>query len=214
LDSKDYYKILELPPSATLKEIKAAYRKLAHQYHPDKSDNLYSLAQFNLVKEAYEVLTDPSRKEYYLQQRWYEQSINKKGSTEAATPVSILRKTLDLEKRLALIDVYRMNAEEVVIQINEVLSDEHIDILNGFNEQEINTVIVRHLTRNVQILPLHMARQLTERLRKINVDEESVAMINASESNAVKNQRMERLHPWLILLVVIFLCVLIYVVSN
>ncbi|MEI9910706.1 MAG: DnaJ domain-containing protein [Bacteroidota bacterium] len=63
MQGKDYYKILELPPSATLQEIKTAYRRLAHQYHPDKNDNdLYAAAQFEMVKEAYEVLSDPRKK--------------------------------------------------------------------------------------------------------------------------------------------------------
>jgi len=50
---KDYYRILELDPSATLPEIKKAYRKLAQQYHPDKnSGDPYPAAQFAEIKEG------------------------------------------------------------------------------------------------------------------------------------------------------------------
>lgn len=60
---KDYYKLLELEPSATLPEIKKAYRRLALLHHPDKTGNdPYSAAQFSDIKEAYEVLTNPTKK--------------------------------------------------------------------------------------------------------------------------------------------------------
>jgi curved DNA-binding protein CbpA len=76
---KDYYYILELPPSAAGDEIKKAYRRLAHQYHPDKKNNdPYAAARFSDIKEAYEILSNPLKKDYYLQQRWYAQSIGKK----------------------------------------------------------------------------------------------------------------------------------------
>jgi curved DNA-binding protein CbpA len=71
LQLKDYYSILELPPSASADEIKKAYRRLAHLYHPDKKDNdPYAAAQFAVIKEAYETLSNPAQKECYLQQRW------------------------------------------------------------------------------------------------------------------------------------------------
>lgn len=215
MESKDYYKILELSPSATLKEIKAAYRRLAHKFHPDKSrDDLYALAQFNLVKEAYEVLTDPVRKEYYLQQRWYEKTIVKKASSDPATPVTILRNSLNLDKQLAHIDVYRMNAGEIWLEIDSVLSDENIEILNRFNEHEINTVIVQQLSSRISILPRDLGMRLAAKLRKINVDDDYSVLIDRAEKKAAREQRLEKLHPWIISAIVIAICFLIYSISN
>lgn len=97
--TKDYYKILQLPPHATITEIKKAYRKLAMNYHPDKNpDDPFAVAYFNDVTEAYEILTNPSKKESYLQERWYNQSIGKKRTGETITPVSILKLAIELEK--------------------------------------------------------------------------------------------------------------------
>ena len=211
----DYYKVLELPPSATLKEIKAAYRKLAHQYHPDKSsEDKYSLAQFNLIKEAYEVLTDPTRRDSYHQQRWYEQSINRKSATSPATPVTILKKALSLEKELARIDVYRMNPHEVWSSIEEVFSDHNIEILNHFEEEEINRVIVTHLSTCIRALPIEMSRKLSEKLKRIKTDTRSKSMVTIAESKAINARRMEKMHPWIIALIVVLLCVLIYSISK
>ncbi|MEK7139018.1 MAG: DnaJ domain-containing protein [Patescibacteria group bacterium] len=61
--SKDYYTILNVPRTASQEEIKKAYRKLAHQYHPDKKGG--DEAKFKEVNEAYQVLSDPKKKSNY-----------------------------------------------------------------------------------------------------------------------------------------------------
>ena len=58
-----YYRILELPVESTDQEIKAAYRRLAKLYHPDKSGNDATRERFIDVNEAYEVLI---RREDYI----------------------------------------------------------------------------------------------------------------------------------------------------
>jgi molecular chaperone DnaJ len=60
---KDYYAILGVPRTATQEEIKKAYRKLAHQYHPDKKGG--DEAKFKEVNEAYQVLSDPKKRANY-----------------------------------------------------------------------------------------------------------------------------------------------------
>jgi molecular chaperone DnaJ len=72
MNFRDHYAILGILPSASQEEIKKAYRLLALQYHPDKTGgDPYAAVQFEAIKEAYEVLTNPRKKELYLQQRWY-----------------------------------------------------------------------------------------------------------------------------------------------
>jgi molecular chaperone DnaJ len=62
----DYYQILEVPRTATQDEIKKAYRKLAHQYHPDKNPgNVESEAKFKEINGAYEVLGDDKKRQQY-----------------------------------------------------------------------------------------------------------------------------------------------------
>lgn len=64
---KDYYQILGLTKSASSDEIKRAYRKLALQYHPDRNKGKDSEAKFKEVTKAYEVLSDPQKKQTYDQ---------------------------------------------------------------------------------------------------------------------------------------------------
>lgn len=61
-----YYQILGVDNNASLKEIKAAYRKLAHRYHPDKSPALENAEEkFLEIASAYEVLSDPFKRQLY-----------------------------------------------------------------------------------------------------------------------------------------------------
>lgn len=66
-EEKDFYKILGVSKNASADEIKKAYRKLALQYHPDKNKTKEGEKKFKEVTQAYEVLSDPQKKQTYDQ---------------------------------------------------------------------------------------------------------------------------------------------------
>lgn len=62
--AKDYYDILGVSRGASQEEIKRAYRKLAHEHHPDKGGDS---ERFKQINEAYQVLSDPQKRQQYDQ---------------------------------------------------------------------------------------------------------------------------------------------------
>lgn len=68
MSKRDYYKVLDLPRSATEADIKKAYRRLAMKFHPDRNPHDEEAEErFKEAKEAYEVLCDAPRRAIYDQ---------------------------------------------------------------------------------------------------------------------------------------------------
>ena len=64
--AQDFYETLGVSKTASAEEIKKAYRKLAHQYHPDKNpDNKEAEEKFKVINNAYETLSDPKKRSSY-----------------------------------------------------------------------------------------------------------------------------------------------------
>src|SRR5260221_1527126 len=91
LDFKDYYATVGAPKTATDKEIKQAYRKLARRHHPDVNPNDKGAeAKFKEINEANEVLGDPDKRKKYdeLGANWrmYEQAQQQGQSYPGGSP--------------------------------------------------------------------------------------------------------------------------------
>ena len=212
---KDHYQILELEPSASLVEIKKAYRRLAHHYHPDKNPgDPYAAAQFAAIKESYEILSNPGKKEIYLQQRWYNQSIGKKKTQGIATPVSILKQILELEKYVSRLDIHRMDKSGLHDYLQSILSGENLLILQSFGDQAINKEVIVFSMRISRLLaPAHVTL-ITEKLIQLTDNATLKNQLHQFCARVHRANRWERYKPFALLLIVILVCLVMVLVSR
>jgi molecular chaperone DnaJ len=217
METKDYYKILGLEPSANLHEIKKAYRKLAQHFHPDKnSSDQYAGILFAEIKEAYEVLTNPARKENYLQQRWYQQSLGKtKFRDEPVTPPVILKQFLKLDQYVTTLDGYRMNQESLYRQLKDMLSNDTIEQLKKFNEQEINHEIIKSVLRIAKFLRQGQLEDIVPSL--VELSNQSTTIVQEIDATVKRYRRKnwwEQYKHGIILLLAVVISLLIYFASR
>ena len=212
---KDYYSILEIRPNATSDEIKKAFRRLAHQYHPDKKNgDPYAKAHFAAIKEAYEVLSNPARKDHYLQQRWYAQSIGKKIKHDHITPFNVLKQVLEMDRYVSRLDMHRMDHRGLFDYIQNIFSDTTIDTLNSFDEPGINNDIIMMTLRCSRILPYQMMVLLSDRLKKLKHNETTEKKIDQSVRHKRQVYQWEKRKVWIIMAIVLMICLGIFLISK
>ncbi|HLH62331.1 MAG TPA: DnaJ domain-containing protein [Ktedonobacteraceae bacterium] len=64
----DYYKILEVPPTASMEEIKRSYHRLARMHHPDLNQHALDI-HIKRLNQAYEIIGNPAKRAQYDAQR-------------------------------------------------------------------------------------------------------------------------------------------------
>jgi curved DNA-binding protein CbpA len=210
---KDYYAILDCTPMSTKDEIKRQYRKLAQQFHPDKNQNdNYAAARFHDIKEAYETLTQPAKKEAWLQERWLHQVYNKNYSEkEPLTPYSILNKVLKLDKYVSSKDVFRMDQEGIAERIMKLVSEENMNCLLQFKEKEINKTIVQYLLSASTPVNPKLLHQFWPKLEQVATNDPGLLnIIHSFRKKKKKQAQLEKLTLPIVILVTIAICILIF----
>lgn len=81
----DLYVVLEVVRSATEDDIKRAFRKLARRYHPDiNPGDITAEERFKRISEAYEILSDPLKREFYDRNGFYTEGVLEQGEMRTA----------------------------------------------------------------------------------------------------------------------------------
>ena len=215
MPNKDYYNILGVKPSASAEEIKKSYRKLALKFHPDKnSGDSLAEAAFREITEAYSILSDNTKREDYHFKRFY--TYNYKYETEpTVTPQSILNDALKLKALVEKADPYRINRDALLMQADQVLSEENMALLNREKDMRVNAAIINALLTVCKPLKYYAAEKIACKLSELangnNSIESSISIfINQQRSN----NNWERYKPLAAIIITILLCLIIYMLGS
>ncbi len=212
---KDHYGILGLSPSASIQDVKKAYRRLAQELHPDKSHgDPYAKEKFQAVKEAYETLTDPRRKSLYLQERWYYQSTGRKRTAALTTPENFLQQSLELDRYVRTLDVHRMDKQGLFDHISELINAGTVEKLNEFHRPDINDEISITLLRSIALLRRDKQEELIARLKHLETTEKTDSAIAVFQVEQKNSRRWDSTRPWLVILVALLMALLIFLASQ
>jgi molecular chaperone DnaJ len=209
---KDYYKILNVKPDASIASIKQSYRKLAMKYHPDKNpqDDL-SAAVFSEIAEAYSVLSNPSARKNYNSERY--NTAPNEYVKPAETIESLLSKATYLKKQVANINPFRFNRDALLYSIKQLLPSDISVLLktNEIQQKEFLEIIARcsNMLTSAQIRNLF---QLMHPLFKKHKWLERE--LDTSIKQQAKKESWEKNKIILAVVITLLLCAIIFVATK
>lgn len=215
---KDYYKILEVSPTATYADIKKSYRRLALQYHPDKNfgNTLYE-AKFKDITEAYKVLSDVRQRQDYNNKRNYNARVHaeRRRTQPITTPLTILTQTVDFRKKIAVLDPERMNKTALYRHIQQLLSHSNLSVLRSHNDPRLNRRIIDEILFCARFLPFAYVEKICFELTALAGTDNHVYRHIFQFSRDAKRREIWDKYKLIVGLLVAFLfCVLIYFISE
>lgn len=198
---------------ASVDEIKRKYRKLAHEFHPDKNPgDKYAESRFHDIKEAYETLSNPYKKEAWLQERWLRQVHNESmGESRPLTPYLILDKVLKLDKYVSTQDVFRMDQQTISEMILDIVSEENVNCLLSFRDKEINKTIIQYLLSSARPIRSNKIASLWPKLEQIAAKDHVI--LNEINRFRLAKKSREQNEKWtlpVVMIITVVICVLIY----
>lgn len=211
--TKDYYQILQVSPHATGEEIKKSYRRLAFKYHPDKNQNdKLTEAVFKEINEAYEVLSDPNKREEYHQKKFsqYSNYTQNNHQYKPVTAYSILQEVIHLNKLVTSMNPYKLNRDALLFQIENLLSVFNVSILRYETNAEVKNKVIDYILKCSKPLQYHQSKKVSKLLFEISNDD----VMNEKIKRFLKQKKFENL--WnkykvvIVLLIAVILCLLIY----
>lgn len=216
MEIKDYYKTLKIQPSASNQQVKSQFRKLALQHHPDKNPgNVYAEALFREIQEAYEVLSDPHKREEYNYKRWYNRSISKEFVRTSLSPADILTESIRLHEFLNSVNAMRINYDALSTAIRDVLNEQNLAILQQAKDPKTNQAIIDRLLPAARLLPFAYLDPILERLHLIaDADPFIVARLQQFREQQQRHDRWQRYRPWIVAGITVLLCAIIYYLSQ
>jgi molecular chaperone DnaJ len=205
---KDYYQLLQIPPSASSGDIRKAYRRLALKFHPDKNNTPHAAAQFLLINEAYGVLHDPAQRKKYDSIRFAGQISN---SIIATTAEEIREMSKALTEKIKKSNPDRINRDKLAQDLDAVLSVYHIQLLENNPDSIQLSLLVTDCLFCLQYTDFKECMRLLDRMQHIKgLNAEADSRIQSFRNQYLKNYYWDRYKMLVVLAITVVLCLLLY----
>ncbi len=210
----DHYTTLGIKQSATIAEIKKAYRSLAFRYHPDKNpDDHLSEARFKDIQQAYSILSDSSKRAAYDDERWLSGMGNRQ--VQEVTPQWLEKIAKELNATLATMDTHRMSQKALRAYILMILTDAHMAILQQYNDARANNAIIIEILKAVKRLEIKYLDEIEQRL--ILLAGNNTDMLQAIDNKIEERKRnalFDKMLPYFIIIITLVLCICMYYYAS
>jgi molecular chaperone DnaJ len=212
---KDYYKLLKIAHSADLNTIKKAYRQLAMQYHPDKHGNNQSTHfYFQEIQEAYEVLSNPEKRENYHYQIWLEKAQGHELDT-ALSADQIIQLFIQTERTIHETDSFRRNNEQLTEILVSLYSNTRLELIAETNDKSLETTTLQMAIQSSSSLSSDAQFKLIHQLNPIlkkhpQMHETWMEQVNTS----MRKEKIEKFKVPIVILTTILLCLAILLLSK
>ena len=215
MSSKDYYQILGIKPTASADEIKRNYRRLALKYHPDRNPgDPLAESVFKEIAEAYEILSDPVKRQDYHYKRLYTYNY-KFREAPAATPQSVLKDCTKLNSIIASSDPFRINRDAIYFSLEQILSESNLYLLKQEENKQSNKKITEVVLYCSRILNFKQQLQICKKLQTISNEKDNLELIIREFLDQQKKlHNWNRYKPLVAIICAVILCFVIYFLSK
>ena len=210
---KNHYQTLRLSSKASLEEIKRSYRKLAHEFHPDKNKHAASTILFHEIQEAYTILSDSKKRKKYDEEIYFT-GLTARKEPEIITTTWILKLAKELRNHMEGMHSYDVNQYALYRYVLLILSDAHIVVIESEGKSELKKMIIQELLTATQKLNYTYYLKMIEKLSLIASDNDSQQMIEQSIDKKTRQNSGSKLLPILVFTIVFILCLLMYFYSK
>ncbi len=209
---KDYYRILNVRPSAPVGEIKIAYRKLAMKYHPDRNPgDVLAAAVFTDVAEAYKTLGDPEARKQYNYERYL--TAEQEYQRPAETIETLIPRINKINQQIPNTDPFRLNKDALLYAVKQLLPD-NFDLLLHTNDNllkqflELIFMVAKHLSS-------YQTKQLTALLQPLYLKNEWLQQkLDSLLKQQQKEEQWEKNKIVIAVIVAVILCILIFLAAG
>jgi curved DNA-binding protein CbpA len=210
MDIKDYYKILEIEPVASVEEIKKAFHRLALKYHPDKNPgNAAASLQFAEIQEAYETLSNPREREEYNYKRWYNRSIGKDFLQNPTDAAMLSASAKQLADYVSAVNIFQLDQLSLSMYIHQLLNEETMALLQQQGNLELNNQILKLLLKAATPLPYNYALVVADKLRLLTNSNEDQLLLDRFLKQQHSLDWWKKYQLWVVIAATVLLCVLL-----